>query len=417
MRIFCAVVATFALAVMPRCAVTSPFVPLFDGKSLNGWTIESKSGQGYIVRDGLLICPSDGGGVLYTDRDYSDFILRFDFRLDKGGNNGVALRAPRHDRAPYDVLESQILDNSDPMYSGLLATQLHGALYKVTPVTDSALKPAGEWNREEIRAQGRNISVSVNGRKVVDADINAIRNPKVLLEHPGLLRDYGRIGFMGHGPAEVALRNIVIKDISRPRKDNTAPPGFKALFNGRNLAGWKGLVASPPERAKMTPEQLASKQKEADEVMRQHWSVVNGVLTYDGKGESLCTVKDYRNFEMLADWRIEPGGDSGIYLRGSPQVQIWDNPIGSGGLYNNQKNPSGPLAREDRPPGEWNRFRIVMIGERVTVFLNNELVVNGVVMENYWERDKPIYPTGQIELQNHNSKLEFKNIYIREIRD
>lgn len=417
MRTFFAAALVLALSASAVCASDSGFVALFDGRSLDGWTIENKSGAGYIVRDGLLMCPPDGGGILFTNAEYSDFILRFGFRLDKSGNNGVALRAPKHDRATYDLLESQILDNNDPLYAGLDPTQYHGSLYKVAAAERDAVKPAGEWNTEEIKASGRIITVSVNGRRILKTDINRIHSPATLFEHPGLLRDHGRIGFMGHGPASVALRDISIKDISRPRKDNVAPEGFKALFNGRDLSGWKGLVASPPERAKMTPDELAAKQKQADEVMRRHWSVANGTLVYDGKGESLCTAKDYRNFEMLVDWRIEPGGDSGIYLRGSPQVQIWDNPIGSGGLYNNQKNSSQPLAREDRPPGEWNRFRILMIGECVSVYLNNELVVNGVPMENYWERDKPIYPSGQIELQNHNSRLEFKNIFIREIGD
>jgi len=122
------------------------------------------------------------------------------------------------------------------------------------------------------------------------------------------------------------------------------------------------------------------------------------------------------------DWKIEKAGDSGIYLRGSPQVQIWDTAnrlvgaeVGSGGLYNNQKNPSKPTKVADKPVGQWNTFRIFMIGEKVTVILNDELVVDNVVMENYWERDKPIYPTGQIELQNHGNFLYFRNIYIREI--
>jgi hypothetical protein len=152
--------------------------------------------------------------------------------------------------------------------------------------------------------------------------------------------------------------------------------------------------------------------------MRSHWNVVEGVLVFDGKGESLCTVKDYGDFELLVDWKIEKGGDSGIYLRGSPQVQIWDpanEDEGSGGLYNNKIGPSKPLEQADNPVGEWNTFRIRMAGERVTVYLNGVLVVDDVVMENYWERDKPIYPTGQIELQAHGGPLYFRNIYIREI--
>lgn len=197
--------------------------------------------------------------------------------------------------------------------------------------------------------------------------------------------------------------------------DNTPPAGFVALFNGKDLSGWKGLVGNPKSRAQMPPEQLAAAQQKADESMRAHWKVEDGALVFDGKGQSLCTAKDYGDFEMWVDWKILPKGDSGIYLRGSPQVQIWQNPVGSGGLYNNKTNPSKPLAVADKPVGEWNRFYIKMIGERVTVKLNDVLVVDNVVMENYWERGKPIYPTGQIELQNHGNTLWFKNVYLREI--
>ena len=207
---------------------------------------------------------------------------------------------------------------------------------------------------------------------------------------------------------------------------NKPPKGFVALFNGKDLAGWKGLVKSPYDnpsrRAKLSPDKLKQLQKEADEDMRAHWKVADGALVFDGKGHSLCTAKDYSDFEMLVDWKIQPGGDSGIYLRGSPQVQIWDvantnvgAQVGSGGLYNNQNGPSKPLKMADKPVGQWNTFRIIMVGEKVTVYLNDVLVVDNVVMENYWERDKPIYPNGQIELQSHGSLLEFRNVYLREI--
>jgi hypothetical protein len=194
--------------------------------------------------------------------------------------------------------------------------------------------------------------------------------------------------------------------------------GFVPLFNGKNIAGWKGLVSDPVSRAKMTPKKLGEEQKKADNEMRLHWKMVDGMLAFDGKGHSLCTAKDYADFEMFVDWKIEEKGDSGIYVRGSPQVQIWDPaqwPEGSGGLYNNKIGPSKPLLPVDRPVGEWNSFYIKMIGESVTVYLNGVLVVDNVVLENYWERDKPIYPTGQIELQAHSTPLFFKNIYIREI--
>lgn len=195
----------------------------------------------------------------------------------------------------------------------------------------------------------------------------------------------------------------------------TPPEGFVALFNGQDLTGWKGLVADPPKRAAMSKEELVAAQEKADASMREHWRVEGGVLTFDGKGENLCTAKDYEDFELLVDWKIEPGGDSGIYLRGSPQVQIWAKPDGSGGLYNNKKHPSKPLIVADRPVGEWNTFRIIMAGEHVTVYLNGVLVVDDVPLENYWEPDKPIYPRGAIELQNHGGPLWFRNIYLREL--
>jgi len=206
----------------------------------------------------------------------------------------------------------------------------------------------------------------------------------------------------------------------QPRKLNEPPAGFMALFNGKDLTGWKGLVGNPKSRRAMSPEKLAKEQAKADADMRKHWKVADGALCFDGKGHSLCTAKDYGDFQMLVDWKIEPGGDSGIYLRGSPQVQIWDparNPVGSGGLFNNKKNPSKPLKAADKPVGQWNTFRIIMIGEVVTVFLNEVLVVDHVVMENYWERDKPIYPSEQIELQSHGSRLYFRNIFIKPINE
>jgi len=200
--------------------------------------------------------------------------------------------------------------------------------------------------------------------------------------------------------------------------DRLKQGGFMPLFDGRSLDGWKGLVADPEKRAKMTKDELARAQAEADARMRDHWKVEDGVLVFDGKGESLCTRGEYGDFEVLVDWKIAKAGDSGIYLRGSPQVQIWDpeaNPVGSGGLYNNEKGPKDPSEKADRPVGEWNTFRIFMIGDRVTVYLNDKRVVDNVVLENYWDRAKAIYPTGQLELQAHGNPLWFRNVYVREI--
>jgi hypothetical protein len=312
-------------------------------------------------------------------------------------------------------MESQILDDDHPMYANLKPAQYHGSIYMVAASKRGAPKPAGEWNTEEIRASGRRVTIKVNGQTIVDADLNKVTDPATLAEHPGILREAGHIGFLGHG-ALVEFRNIQIRDLAKEQRDNEPPPGFSALFNGTDLKGWKGLVADPPKRAAMTTEQLGAEQGRADERMRAHWAVDSGVLVFDGKGDSLCTARDYADFELLVDWKIEPAGDSGIYLRGSPQVQIWDRAEGSGGLYNNQKNPSNPSKRADKPVGEWNRFRILMVGDKVTVFLNGELVFHNVTMENYWERSKTIYPFGQIELQNHGNTLYFKNVFLREIK-
>lgn len=201
--------------------------------------------------------------------------------------------------------------------------------------------------------------------------------------------------------------------------------GFVSLFNGKDLTGWKGLVQNPIARAKMKPAQLAKEQAKADEVMRKGWSVEDGMLVFNGKGDNLCTEKQYGDFEMYVDWMLDPAGpeaDAGIYLRGTPQVQIWDTSrvnvgaqVGSGGLYNNQVNESKPSKVADNKLGEWNSFYIKMVGDRVTVLLNGEKVVDDVIMENYWDRKLPVSPIEQIELQAHGSKVYYRNIYVKEL--
>ncbi len=214
-------------------------------------------------------------------------------------------------------------------------------------------------------------------------------------------------------------------------KDNTPPPGFKALFNGKNLTGWQGAI-DPKTRSQLNAEKLAAKQKEVNEKVLPHWQVMDGILINDGKGGNLATVKEYGDIELYVDWKIEPKGDSGIYLRGNPQVQIWDSDSldptrfakdlgkGSGGLWNNKKD-NLPLKRADKSPGQWNNFHIVMKGDRVTVKLNGELVVDNVALENISEPGKPLPAKGAIELQQHPKqdntygKICFKNIYVKEL--
>lgn len=202
--------------------------------------------------------------------------------------------------------------------------------------------------------------------------------------------------------------------------------GYVSLFNGKDLTGWKGLVQNPIARAKMSADQLKKAQEKADEAMRNDWKVEDGLLVYVGHGfDNLCTDKAYGDFEMTVDWKLDPNGeepDAGVYLRGTPQVQIWDirrtnvgAQVGSGGLYNNQKNRSTPTSVEDNKLGEWNTFHIKMVGDKVTVKINGVTVVDNVTLENYWDRKQPIFPREQIEMQAHGSKVYFRDIYLKEL--
>jgi len=184
------------------------------------------------------------------------------------------------------------------------------------------------------------------------------------------------------------------------------------------------LVENPIARAKMTKEVWAKKQLEANAKVKDNWSVRDGMIVFQGDGANLCTTRPYGDFEMIVDWKLSKNGDSGIYLRGSPQVQIWDiaridvgAQVGSGGLYNNQKGASKPLVVADNPIGEWNTFYIKMVGDRVTVYLNGVLVVDNVMLENYWDRNLPIFSEEAIELQAHGTDLAFRNIYVRELNN
>ena len=198
--------------------------------------------------------------------------------------------------------------------------------------------------------------------------------------------------------------------------------GYVSIFNGKDLSGWQGLVDDPIKRVKMTPAQLEKKQSKANADMAKDWVVENGHLKFVGEGfKNICTIKKYGDIDMLLDWKIGQGGDSGVYLRGTPQVQIWDTAltevgaeVGSGGLYNNAIHSNKPLLVADNPVNDWNTFRIKMIGDKVTVYLNGQLVVDQVVLENYWDSTSAIFPREAIELQAHGENVAFRNIYVKE---
>ena len=210
--------------------------------------------------------------------------------------------------------------------------------------------------------------------------------------------------------------------------DPAPPEGFRALFNGKDLNGWYGL--NPHSVVKLQGEKKEAALKTMRDEFAQHWKVENGELVNVGTGPYATTNEEFGDIELLIEYKTVPHADSGIYLRGTPQVQIWDNTqvfdpkkpdrkphLGSGGLFNNTPNTPGrdPAVVADKPFGEWNSFRIRQIGAKTWVWLNDKVVVDGAVMENYWDRAQPLPAKGPIMLQTHGGEIRWRNIYVREI--
>ncbi|QDV44046.1 acetyl esterase [Stieleria neptunia] len=224
----------------------------------------------------------------------------------------------------------------------------------------------------------------------------------------------------------VFLQLIPLATAAEPKP----PEGFRAIFNGTDLSGWHGL--NPHQVVKLTGEKKEAKLAEQQREFGNHWRVENGELVNDGHGAYATTDQEFGDIELLLEYKTVPSADSGIYLRGTPQVQIWDanqvfdakrptrRPhLGSGGLFNNNPNTLGrdPMVKADRPFGQWNQFKIRQIGDRTWVWLNNRLVVDGTVMENYWDRALPLPSTGPIMLQTHGGEIRWRNIFVREINE
>ncbi|RMH03258.1 MAG: DUF1080 domain-containing protein [Planctomycetota bacterium] len=209
---------------------------------------------------------------------------------------------------------------------------------------------------------------------------------------------------------------------------DSPPPGFTPLFDGRTFAGWRGRPhLAPGSEETWTEEERERRRNEWEADLLAHWRIEDGEIVNDGQGVFLTTDRDWGDFELLLEYRTVPLADSGIYLRGCPQVQIWDTTEaggkwelgadkGSGGLWNNQRFPRDPLVHADRPFGEWNRLRILMVGARVSVWLNGLLTVDHTPLENYWDRTRPIPARGPIQLQTHGGEIRFRNLYLREIQ-
>ena len=233
-----------------------------------------------------------------------------------------------------------------------------------------------------------------------------------------------------------SLSLLLILAVVVPAADDKAPPlntppkGFTALFNGKDLENWH-ICIPIVERNKLKAkgdDAYKNAIEAANKKHLSHWTIKDGVLHYDGKGFSLQTAKDFGDIELFLDWKIATKGDSGLYLRGQPQVQIWDSDnasgargkdksSGSGALWNNPEDKGKrPLVKGDNPVGEWNTFHIVMKGDLVTVKLNGKLVLDKQPLLNFFQRGMPLPAAGPIELQHHGDPLWFRNIYIRELK-
>jgi len=215
----------------------------------------------------------------------------------------------------------------------------------------------------------------------------------------------------------------------RAEENNVPPEGFVALFNGQDLSGWHGMGHFDPRKlASMSDEERARKRETDMASVLEHWRVEDGEIVNDGHGVYLTTDREFGDYELHIDYRTVAKADSGIYLKATPQVQIWDfteeggkwnigADKGSGGLWNNSPGAAGkdPLVLADKPFGQWNRLRIVQVGARTTIHLNGQLVVNHAILENYWDRKSPLFPRGVIQLQTHGGEIRWRNIFVREI--
>jgi hypothetical protein len=320
----------------------------------------------------------------------------------------------------------QLLDLQDRMEKATNRLEKRNVLHEASliPGFASFMMVSRSLNDETI-----NKEAAVILARLALADKN-IRGPEVrasLEKAIGLIRGNA---YPPHGLGPTAVMSeivgvdspLLISKLKQHLINLSYDNGFINLFNGKDLTGWKGLVANPIARSKMTDSALKAAEQVANEKMKNDWVAKDGLLVFTGHGENLATEKKYGDFEMYVDWKITEKGDAGIYLRGSPQVQIWDTSrrevgaqVGSGGLYNNQKNQSKPLVVADNKIGEWNNFHIIMKGAQVTVYLNGVLVTDNVTLENYWDRTMPIFNKEQIELQAHGTYVAYRNIYLREI--
>jgi hypothetical protein len=386
---------------------------LFNGKDLTGW-----KGNGYVVEDGAITCTPEGKNLI-TEETFSNYILEFDFLVTPGANNGLGIHYPGTGDGAYTGMEIQVLDNTAEKYKDLKDYQFHGGIYTLAAAKKSGIKPVGEWNHERVTVNGSNVQVVLNGETILEANLDQLseKNPK----HEGVKRRAGHIAWLGHGD-KVSYKNIQIADLAPPaRADDLNHNGFTQIFDGATLKGWK----HEPET--------------------QNWASVNGVLKHNGLEKptrDLWTEKSYTDFTMQLDWRWSGRGpmkmqptvkldgsngekveieefDSGVFLRGNSksQVNFWNWTVGSGEVYGfrmDQKlSPEvragvTPKMKADKPIGEWNRTIITLKGDRLTVMLNGQTVI-----ENAELPDVP--KEGPVGFQHHGSRIDFANVWIKEL--
>ncbi len=419
-------------AVSPSVAAAEDgFVPLFNGRNLDGWVNVNCAPETWTVRDEMIVCSGVPTGVLRTVRQYQNYVLELEWKhLHERGNAGLflhsdAITAPGQ---PFTrSIEVQILDGNHGDVFSIHGTTLtpktphpRGAM-RALPTAQRA-RPAGEWNHYRVESRDGVVTLAVNGEVVTHAFHANPRKGYICLESEG---------------SEIHFRNLRIKELPAgpvpPEAVAVVDEGFRSLYNGLDLRGWKRVPGN-----------------------EGHWRAEDWKLTYDGMSEAegddrnLWTEEEFRNFILIVDWRqprepqpeqtpvilpdgsealgpdgrplratVPDAGDSGIYLRGSSksQINIWNWPVGSGeiwGYRTDQDMPAEvrasavPIQNADNPPGRWNRFEIRVEGEVVSVDLNGKPVIREARLPG-------MPPSGPIGLQHHGDPIEFANIYIKEL--
>lgn len=423
-----------AMAADPARAVQNDdggFVALFNGRNLEGWVNVNCAPETWKASDGMIVCSGIPTGVLRTERQYENYVLELEWRHTvKGGNAGLFLHSDAITARgqPFTrSIEVQIMDGN---HGDIFA--IHGATLtphephpkgwmRALPLASRA-HPAGEWNHYRVESRDGTITLAVNGEVVTRAFHANPRKGYICLESEG---------------SEVHFRNIRIRELpgSDPHPEVVAreDEGFRSLYNGLDLRGWKQVKEN-----------------------KNHWTAKDWILDYDGQSEAegaqrhLWTQEQFENFTLIIDWRFtgEPqllqvpviladgtqatgadgeeltipvldAGDSGIYLRGSSksQINLWFWPVGSGEVYgyrtDEKMSPQvrrgvTPILNADRPAGQWNRFEITLIDDRVTVVLNGQTVLREARLPGIPDR-------GPIALQHHGDAIQFANIYIKEL--